>query len=45
MDAMFVLSMVSFFGLVVSWLALPASKAAPEPSRVVVSRRRAAVEA
>lgn len=43
MDAMLAVSLVSFLGLVASWLALPASKQhRSEPTRVTLQRRSAA---
>ena len=35
-------SIFSFFALVISWIALPASKEEPEPTRVAVPRGSAA---
>ena len=43
MDLMLMGSLVSFFGLIFAWLALPASKeTAIEPTRVAIPRRSAA---
>ncbi len=44
MDLMLLGSLVSFFGLVCAWLALPASRTTTEiePTRVAVPRRSAA---
>ena len=43
MDLMLMGSLVSFFGLIFAWLALPASKeTVSEPTRVAIPRRSAA---